>query len=112
MKLFFFLVNFGSGNAVIGRPIKKRPGVNAKPSLASFEMNVIGLKFETASICVNNVVKFSKKSSVLAMLRNMCRFKDLTAASHSPSKFDVIGGIIIQVIFLYFPSVGIKSSNS
>ena len=49
-------------------PVKNCPGVSAKTSLASIEMDVIGLEFKIASICDNNVVKSSKNSFVLPML--------------------------------------------
>ena len=63
---------------MIGRPIKKCPGVSAKASLVSFETEVIGLEFKIASICANSVVKSSENSFVFLMLRYMWRFKDLT----------------------------------
>ena len=47
-------------NAVIGRPIKKCPGVSAKASLRLFETDVIGLEFKIASIFVNSALKSSK----------------------------------------------------
>ena len=111
-EIVSFPVVFGSGNAVIGRPIKNCPGVSAKASLGSFETDVIGLEFKIASICVNSVVKSSKNNFVLPMLRYMWRFKDLTAASHSPPKFGVLGGIVSQVKLFSLPNVDIKSSNS
>ena len=110
-EIVSFPVVFGSGNSVIGRPIKKCPGVSAKASLGSFETEVIGREFKIASICANSVVKSSKNSFVFPMLRYMWRFKDLTAASHSPPKFGVLGGITSQVI-LFLPNVDIKASNS
>ena len=97
---------------MIGRPIKKCPAVSAKTSLALFETDVIGLRLKTASNCVNNVVKSSKKNFVLPMLRYTWRFKDLTVASRSPPKIGVLGEIVSQVILFSLPNIDIKSSNS
>ena len=75
-----------SGNASIGRPIRKCPGVNASIPSSSHVMSTSGRLFRHASIWDKMVISSSKVNLTLLVTRFKWVFRLLTAASHIPPK--------------------------
>ena len=88
----------GCGKLVIGLPIKKCPGVRAKGSLMSMDGVVNGLELSIASIWQHKVVKVSVVNFCRPIVLYRCRFRDFTAASQSPPKWGVLGGMVTQLM--------------
>ena len=82
-----------SGIIFNGHPIKKWLGVRASKSFRWVDVEANGREFIMASISTRAVDNCSNESRAFESVRYNCPLSDLTAASHNPTKYGVLGGM-------------------